>query len=73
MHGTRKKVDERTNDSVLYATYFSTSITDINISQQIFIYFMKTLIIGHGRTYEKNLDTRCSPIDVDEWFNYPYD
>ena len=34
---------------------------------------MKTLILGHGRTYEKNLDTRCSPIDVDEWFNDPYD
>ena len=34
---------------------------------------MKTLILGHGRTYEKYLDTRCSPIDVDEWFNDPYD
>ena len=34
---------------------------------------MKTLILGHGRTYVKGLDTRCSPIDVDEWFNDPYD
>jgi hypothetical protein len=34
---------------------------------------MKTLILGHGRTYKKDLDTRCSPIDVDEWFNDPYD
>ena len=36
---------------------------------------MKTLILGHGRTYEKEkeLYTRCSPIDVDEWFNDPYD
>ena len=34
---------------------------------------MKTLILGHGRTYEKELDTRCSPIDVNEWFNDPYD
>jgi len=34
---------------------------------------MKTLILGHGRTYEKGLYTRCSPIDVDEWFNDPYD
>jgi len=34
---------------------------------------MKTLILGHGRIYKKDLDTRCSPIDVDEWFNDPYD
>lgn len=34
---------------------------------------MKTIILGHGRTYEKGLHTRCSPIDVDEWFNEPFD
>jgi hypothetical protein len=33
---------------------------------------MKTLILGHGRTYEKE-DVRCSPIDVDEWFNDTFD
>ena len=33
---------------------------------------MKTLILGHGKYYEKN-DIRCSPIDVDEWFNDMFD
>jgi hypothetical protein len=33
---------------------------------------MNTLILGHGRYYEKE-DVRCSPIDVDEWFNDTFD
>jgi hypothetical protein len=33
---------------------------------------MKTLLLGHGRTYKRE-DVRCSPIKVDEWFNEPFD
>jgi hypothetical protein len=33
---------------------------------------MKTLVLGHGRTYEKE-QIRCSPINVNEWFNDPFD
>lgn len=33
---------------------------------------MKTLILGHGREYKKE-DIRCSPIDIDDWFNDEYD
>lgn len=33
---------------------------------------MKTLVIGHGKTYKKN-EIRCSPIPVDDWFNGHFD
>lgn len=33
---------------------------------------MKTLVIGHGKTYKKN-EIRCSPIPIDDWFNSPFD
>ena len=33
---------------------------------------MKTLVLGHGRTYKQE-QIRCSPIKVDEWFNEPFD
>lgn len=33
--------------------------------------FLKTLVLGHGNKYKKE-DVRCSPIDVDEWYNDPF-
>ena len=33
---------------------------------------MKTLILGHGRNYKRK-DIRCSPINIDEWYDFPYD
>ena len=33
---------------------------------------MKTLILGHGSKYSKE-QIRVSPIDINEWFNDPYD
>ena len=32
---------------------------------------LRTLVLGHGRVYKKE-DIRCSPIDVDEWYNDPF-
>jgi len=37
MQGTKKKVDDITNDPVLYAIYFSISITNINIKQYLYL------------------------------------
>ena len=33
---------------------------------------MRTLILGHGALYNKSW-VRCSLLDVDEWFDSPYD
>ncbi len=33
---------------------------------------MKTLILGHTYNYKKT-DIRCSPIDVDLWYDKPFD
>ena len=33
---------------------------------------MRTLVLGHGRAYRKH-NIRCSPIDVDEWYDKPYE
>lgn len=32
---------------------------------------MKTLVLGHHRNYTKQ-DIRCSPIDIDEWYDDDY-
>jgi len=32
---------------------------------------MKTLVLGHCYDYDKN-SIRCSPIDVEQWFNEPF-
>jgi hypothetical protein len=33
---------------------------------------MKTLVLGHCYSYEKN-NVRCSPIDVNLWYDKPFD